>query len=148
MEFAPFFRRHDDIARYETRAVTLLENNEWELPAGEYGFVDSYCNDNDCDCRKVMIAVVGGNGSRIEATIGYGWESAAFYTTWFDGDEKLAKAMAGSHLEIGAQQSSNAQTWLTFWNNLMLKDEEYLARIRRHYRLFKKPILEQVRRHK
>ncbi len=136
MEFVPFFHRHDDIARHETRAVMLSEGNEWELPAGEYGFVDSFCSDDVCDCRKAMIAVYGGNPSRVEATIGYGWESATFYAKWL-GDEDMGRKMAGSYLELGAQQFARSHVWLRFWKDFILADKEYRERLRRHYRIFK-----------
>ena len=137
MEFIPFFHRHDSLAKHETRAVTLPENNEWDLPGGEYGFVESFCIDDACDCRKAMIAVCGGNPPYIQATIGYGWESAAFYTTWLHGDEEVGTRMVGSYLEPGAQQSPASHKWLKIWNELIIADETYRTRILRHYRLFK-----------
>src|SRR3989344_8264324 len=106
MEFIPFFHRYDSIAKRETRAVTLPENNEWDLPAGEYGFIESFCADDKCDCRKAMIAVLDDVSHIVVATIGYGWENVAFYTKWMHGDEETGRRMSGSYLELGAQQSS------------------------------------------
>ena len=135
MGFIPFFQRHDDIAKHETRAVTLSYHNKWNLPAGTYGLIESYCADSACDCRKAMIAVLDDMSHDVVATIGYGWESAAYYTKWMHGDS-TGREMVGSYLEV-AQQSPHSKQWLLLWKDMIASDEKYRERIRRHYRLFK-----------
>jgi hypothetical protein len=51
-----------------------------QLPDGDYTFVDMYCVDPECDCRKTMIHVLR-NGTHV-ATINFGWESPEFYRKW------------------------------------------------------------------
>lgn len=136
MEFIPFYQSHDAIAARETRSVTLPEENEWNIPPGTYGLIDSYCIDDACDCRKAMIAIVEDSSQRVVATIGYGWESAAFYTAWMLGDNERGARMSGSYLEL-AQQSSHSNAWLAMWKDMIASDGEYRKRICRHYRLFK-----------
>ncbi len=42
-----------------------------------------YCNEIDCDCRRVLIQVLSPNtDDKPWATIGYGWESPEFYHKW------------------------------------------------------------------
>ncbi|MEK7068824.1 MAG: hypothetical protein AAB947_00410 [Patescibacteria group bacterium] len=138
MKFIPFRQRYPDIADRETRSVTLFASNEWRLLPGTYGFVESFCIDDTCDCRKVMIAVVLDSAqSEVVATIGYGWESAVFYTEWMYGDEESGAMLSGSYLELGAEQSRYSNAWLNLWEKLILPDEKYRERIRRHYAMFK-----------
>ena len=35
---------------YHIRNVTIKQNPY--LPDGDYGFIDMYCSDPNCDCRK------------------------------------------------------------------------------------------------
>ena len=139
MEFIQFWRKYSKVADRETRSVTLFEDNAWRLPPGTYGLVESFCIDDACDCCKVMITVVSFESVRHEvvATIGYGWETAAFYTAWMLGDEARGVMLTGSYLELGAEQSRQSNAWLQLWNDLILPDEEYRDRIRRHYGMFK-----------
>ena len=41
---------------HRVRTVRLAGSST--LPDGEYAFVDFYCKDVDCDCRKAMIWVM------------------------------------------------------------------------------------------
>ena len=78
MEFVPVGELIEDV---QVRTVTIAENPQ--IPAGEYTFVDMYCTDPSCDCRKTMISVLH-NGTDV-ATIDFGWEPDAFYETWIGG---------------------------------------------------------------
>lgn len=60
---------------HQVRAVTIAKSPQ--IPDGEYQFVDMYCNDPLCDCRKTMIQVLH-NGTNV-ATINFGWEPHSFY---------------------------------------------------------------------
>jgi len=137
MEFIPFFQRQSATAGRETRSVTLFENNELNIHPGTYALVESFCIDDTCDCRKTMIAFVDIASNRVAATIGYGWESAAFYTKWLHGDSEMGAEMAGSYVESGATQSVYSTQWLAWWKDMIVSDEKYRERIRRHHRLFK-----------
>ncbi len=65
-------------AAHRVRTVELADSPH--LPDGEYSFVDTYCIDPACDCRKTMI-VVYRDGVHV-STINFGWETAAFYRKW------------------------------------------------------------------
>ena len=67
----------EDVA-LKTRKVSLLQNT-FGLPKGAYFLIESYCVDEDCDCRKVMINVVAEDKNIILGTIGFGWESPKYY---------------------------------------------------------------------
>lgn len=137
MEFIPLFRRHDAAAWLEMRSVTFPRNNTWCIPPGTYALVESFCDEDDCDCRKVMVAFLDTGSGQIIATIGYGWESAEYYTTWMLGDYETGVKLAGSYIELGARQSAHSHACLAWWKDMITSDEKYRERIHRHYRLFK-----------
>jgi len=56
MGMVPFYTRFRELAFQEMRNATI---QGWEdLPDGEYGFLELYCNDDQCDCRRVLIQVI------------------------------------------------------------------------------------------
>jgi hypothetical protein len=56
MPMTPFMERFPEVGARETRSVTVT--NRQDLPDGEYGFLEFYCNEPGCDCRRVMIDVL------------------------------------------------------------------------------------------
>jgi hypothetical protein len=131
----PFYTHFPDLAARETRTITL--HGRAGLPDGEYGMVEFYCDEPDCDCRRVIFRVVSAPPEmRTYATINYGWESLEFYTKWMHGDAKLAAQMQGAELEPFGPQSKYSQAFLELvkW---VLQDEAYVRRLQEHYRLFK-----------
>ncbi len=59
MPYAPFQERFPKIADKETRAMTILNNPE--LPSDTYGLIEVYCDELDCDCRRVFLNVISTN---------------------------------------------------------------------------------------
>ncbi|HLD05383.1 MAG TPA: hypothetical protein VJG90_06705 [Candidatus Nanoarchaeia archaeon] len=133
MEMEPFYVRFPKLAEKETRRV-IITNEKSGLPLGEYGFMESYCNDPTCDCRRVFINV--GYEDKILATIGYGWESLEFYEKWM-GDAQLAPEVKGPVLELGGFQSEYAESLLELFKKVMLKDKVFIERLNKHYKMFK-----------
>lgn len=83
MPMTPLMERFPELGARETRPVTVRPCQE--LPREEYGFLELYCNEPGCDCRRCHeIAVLRPEPgcSKIWATIGYGWESLDFYRKW------------------------------------------------------------------
>lgn len=127
-----------DLAWKETRSITIL-TPEVGLPLGNYGFIEHYCADPNCDCRRVILQVWAENSpGEILATIGYGWESEEFYKEWMHGDEETAKEMRGPELESMQPQSALAPKLLAVFKNTAMKDDNYLLRLQAHYALAKK----------
>ena len=56
MSMSPFISRFPGLGEQETRVATVLEDDE--LPEGEYAFLESYCDEPGCDCRRVVVRVV------------------------------------------------------------------------------------------
>lgn len=118
MYMAPFIEFFPEQGKQETRFVTVL--NVAGLPADEYGFLELYCSDAECDCRRVMFNVVGkSQPKRVLATINYG----------FDRDDE----MAGPFLDPLNPQSQYAPRLLDMAQEVLLSDPAYLARLERHY---------------
>ena len=136
MDFIPFYSRYKELAIKETRIITTT-TTQFGLPPGEYGLIENYCTDKTCDCRKVMINVIEVKSpQQFLATIGFGWESAEFYTRWIGGDEKLGNIMAGAYLEPGGIQTKYAPLLFDMVTSAAFTDE-YVERLKRHYALFK-----------
>jgi hypothetical protein len=78
----PFVQRFPELGARETRSVTV--RGRADLPDGDYGFFELYCNEPHCDCRRVMVVVLRPDTAwnQFWATINYGWESREFYQKW------------------------------------------------------------------
>ena len=77
MLFAPFHDKFPELAKKEFRSVTIM--NHQELPIDSYGLLESYCNDDGCDCRRVMFNVISEKHAKPLAVIAFGWETDKFY---------------------------------------------------------------------
>ena len=142
MAFAPFVELFPAIAAAETRSITLLRAGT--VPAGTYGFLEAFCDDEGCDCRRVFLNVCGGDNTPPAlrqahlATISFGWESKAFYRLWasFALPEDDLAELRGPALVRLARQSDYAPALLDHFK-VVLEDKAYVARIVRHYKMFR-----------
>ncbi len=140
MPFEPFYEGFRDLAIKETRNVTIFEDHP-TLPADEYGLVEFYCNDENCDCRRVIFNVLSKNRNDYVAVIGYGWESADFYRQWTIRDDPgVVRELQGPVLNPLSPQSEIAPALLELMRTLVLKDPAYVARLKRHYQMFKEKV--------
>ncbi len=142
MPMIPFFTRFRDLAVKEMRSATV--RGDLALPDGEYGFLELYCDEPACDCRRVIINVVTPTtGSKVWATINYGWESLEFYEKWMRNKE-AARDCFGATLDPLNPQTEYANALLQLFN-WVLQDEAYIERLKRHYQLFKSDLLKKRR---
>jgi len=70
----PFDTVFPDLAKTEVRVIHALDHDE--LPKGAYLFRELYCNEPECDCRRVLLQVYWAEGKRLAATINYAFEPA------------------------------------------------------------------------
>jgi hypothetical protein len=134
---APLFSRFPDLAARETRTIRLLEAHAG-LPAGEYGFLELYCNERTCDCQRVLFQVCRADRpNKVLATINYGWESEDFYAQWLHGDRESARELAEACLDPLNPQSKLSPALLEVFRQILLQDRAYIDRLRRHYKMFK-----------
>ena len=140
----PFHSLFPELAQREVRCVHVgpppPDSDLAGLPADEYAYLDFYCAELDCDCRRVMLQVISkGQPGRIFATISYGWEKESFYrkrTAW---DPDWARCTARGELDPLNEQSEFAAEFLDLFKRLVL-DKPYRLRLRRHYRMFKEEL--------
>jgi hypothetical protein len=132
-----------DVAARETRSVTLAE---WEnLPAGEYAFMEFYCDDLNCDCRRTLIEVWSRpQNGQVVAHINFGWERRSFYEKWSVASREAARKMARETTEAALDpihpQAPYAPHLLRVFRQMIQMDPEYVARLKRHYDLFRKTL--------
>jgi hypothetical protein len=73
--------------------------------------------------------------------IGWGWEDVDFYARWIQhGDKNDAARMKGPELNPGSPATELGPALLELVRNALLKDPEYVERIKRHYRMFRQKI--------
>lgn len=135
-----FWTRFPDVAARETRVVTLLYP-QGGLPAGSYGFLELYCADPKCDCRRVLLQVRSENTpDRVLATINYGWESIAFYARWLHGDHAGGREIKNASLDPLNPQLKYAPSFLRLFQTVVLQDKAYIKRLKRHYTILKQSL--------
>jgi hypothetical protein len=133
MAMVPFFTRFPDLAAEETRTITLQATLDG-IPPGEYAFMEMFCDEPGCDCRRVHLLVISPPPSQqVWANINYGWEPAAFYEQW----SRAKFRQPNPFLDPINPQSDQAPALLALFEELCLTDEGYVRRLARHYELFK-----------
>jgi hypothetical protein len=131
----PFINRFPGLGDRETRVATFMDVDE--IPAGKYFFLEFYCDDEACDCRRVIIKVILESPEpEIIASINYGWEEPEFYATWM-GSEAEEDEMTGATLDPLLPQSRHSRFFLRFFGEMILRDPAYVERLKRHYAMFK-----------
>lgn len=131
----PFFERFPELFKRETRVITLPQGARG-LAAGKYAFVELFCNDPGCDCRRVVIQVwPDPAGEPTLATINFGWERESFYARKFD--IKAAREIKSACLDPLNEQSEHAELLLAIFRDVVKNDPAYVQRLARHYKLFK-----------
>ena len=126
MSMSSFQVLFPEVARKETRTAHVLRPGNFNLPVDEYGFLESYCDQNDCDCRRAMISVFGANQGKVLASIGLGFDSG--------------EVGAGPFLDPLGPQSIHSQDLLRLFTNVINDDPDYLARLQQHYTQYKEKI--------
>lgn len=114
---------------HQVRTVRIEKSPQ--LPDGEYRFVDSYCTDPGCDCRKTMIQVI--HDGKLVSIINYGWESAAFYKKWMGNSAKNnpLPAMNGASIDIASPNLVRREGILGLFNELL--NDMWVAKFKQHY---------------
>jgi hypothetical protein len=118
--------RFPDVARHETRSVTIGPDDT-ELPADDYLFVEYYCADPSCDCRRVLIAVMSARHRAQIATINHAFEPPS--ADDLEEDQTF--------LDPLNPQSDLSPALLELFEVVALGDEAYCRRLERHYDLMK-----------
>jgi hypothetical protein len=132
-----------EVGLRETRTVTLMPNSGGDLPPDSYAFIEMYCAEPDCDCRRVYFHVTAeSNPAATLAIISWGWEPLKFYRRWgnFPKTAKDVKTMKGPALAPMCEQSELAPALLELANTVLFSSPDYVERIKRHYKAFRAKI--------
>lgn len=130
MKFVPAGEYIGD--KHQIRSVRIEQSPH--IPDGEYGFVDTYCIDPECDCRKTMIQVI--HEDKLVSIINYGWESKSFYDKWM-GEEitEPHAAMSGASVDISSPNLVEENAIIALFNTLL--NEKWIEKFKTHYRQVK-----------
>jgi hypothetical protein len=138
MNYVLFNNYFPAIAERETRTLHVPSNSSSRLPAGDYTFLELFCNEKGCDCRRVFFYVISPLRKGAVAVIAYGWESTQFYVEWMkDDDPEIIRTLKGPVLNLTSPQSDLAGLILKLTEAVLLKDHAYIDRVKTHYRMFK-----------
>ena len=140
----PFHSLLPELAQREVRCVHLGSAPdaapEVTLPADEYLYMEFYCEDLNCDCRRVFLQVIAkGQPGTVFASISYGWEKESFYRKRMPWAPEEARGTVRGELDPLNEQSEFAQDFLDLFQRVVL-DEPYRLRLRRHYQLFREEL--------
>jgi hypothetical protein len=131
MPMVPFFSKVGKRAFKEMRTMTVLKGAS--LPSGPYGFLELYCNEVECDCRRVLFHVIRPDtGEKVWATINFGWETPAYYKKW-SRDGEMANEMASASLDPLGPQTKYSAELLRLFADYLQPDAAYVARLKKHY---------------
>lgn len=136
----PFIKVFPELALRETGTLSL-PRPENGLPADEYAFIECYCVDPKCDCRRVLLQVWSKSRPGVVlATINYGWETEEFYTEWTGGDAEAAREITRASLDPLNAQSKYSDILLRLFQEVVRQDPPYIERLAKHYRMFREAI--------
>ena len=142
MEFIPAGKIIGEAHR--VRSVRIAQSPQ--LPDGEYSFIDMYCSDPKCDCRKTMIQVM--HNGKLVSTISFGWESAEFYKNWMgsDADDDSFPPMNGASIDITSPNLASEEGILGLFNALL--NDMWIAMFKRHYKEVKTKVSKKAKRNR
>ena len=123
MPYSLFHNRFPEVAERETRTVIVIDFSDFNLPPAHYSFLEMFCDEPGCDCRRVFFSVVSSLQKDIQAVIAWGWEEREFYIKWMgDDDPCIINDLIGPALNLTSQQSNLAPALLNLFRNVLLQD--------------------------
>ncbi|MCC6783384.1 MAG: hypothetical protein IT457_11130 [Planctomycetes bacterium] len=140
MPYTLLATRLPELARRETRMLVVPDGDPDGLPPDSYAFLEGFCDEPGCDCRRAVFFVRSVKRNRIEAVIGWGWEDRRFYVRWLGEDEPLlVDRLRGPSLELAASQGEYADLLLSILAD-GLSDPGFGELVRAHYAAFRRCI--------
>ena len=138
----PFVDLCPEMAKSEAAYLSCV--NHPSIEDGKYLLFEMYCAEPACDCRQVMILVLGDaqavGQSDVLAAFTFGWESSAFYKKWLrqvpHAPEAETDLWSGAHLLPDTSPSASADAFLAAFR-LFIRHPSNVQRYRRHYQLFR-----------
>lgn len=141
MPYSLFHSSFPDVAERETRTITVIDPSSFNLPPANYAFLEMFCDEPGCDCRRVFFTVVSSRKNDIKAVIAWGWEDRNFYRKWMgSNDPHIINDLKGPVLNLASPQSELAPALLKLFQRVLLQDSDYIERVKRHYAMFRETV--------
>jgi len=141
MAFVPLHEYFPELAEKETRFITVLDGTDTGLPPASYGFVEAFCNERGCDCRRVFFLVTSCARKGLQTVVAWGWEKPEFYARWMTSPDPHSIAdLMGPALNTLSPQSELAPAILKLARDVLLQDPAYVERVKQHYAIFRRKI--------
>ena len=141
MPYSLFHTRFPEVAERETRTITVIDPFSFHLPPAHYAFLEMFCDEPGCDCRRVFFTLVSSLQNNIKAVIAWGWEDKEFYRKWMGrNDPQAINDLKGPVLNLASPQSELAPALLKLFQRVLLQDSDYIERVKRHYAMFRETV--------
>jgi preprotein translocase subunit SecA len=125
VQFGTLFR---EVEEHEIRSIVV--DGQEGLPDGTFAFVELYCREPGCDCRRVMINVLDLERKRHIATINHGFDPPKAH--WRDEGQTF--------LDPLNTQGRWSAGFLEFFLEMIARDADYRIRLERHYEMWKRVV--------
>lgn len=134
MPLRPFSQYFPKLAADELRSIWIVPDTIAEtasvaevksLADEAYALHEYYCDEPDCDCRRVVLCVEGMH-SGVQCWINFGFERN--------------HSLAGPFIDPMLPTGPDAKHVLKLVKDETLTDQQYVDRLKRHYRLFKEQV--------
>ncbi len=135
MIYVPFQEYFPELGAAETRCLQILDDPQ--LAGDKFAFIELFCDEPGCDCRRVMLNIFSDGRKRSVGTINFGWETEKFYENWYGGyDKEIIGDMKGPCINrLGVY--TNITEKMFGHVKKILTQKEYVDRLKRHYDIFK-----------
>src|SRR5450759_4670754 len=125
MSMMSFHLLFPEEAKNETRTVTPMNHDH--LPSRAFAFLEFYCVDPSCDCRRVILNVIDPKNGKQVATINHAFEPP----------KPPFEDEGQTFLDLMNPQSSMSDALLDLFEDMVANDEVYRQRLERHYKRWK-----------
>jgi len=137
MRMIKFGEQFQDVAVRQT-VLLCIDPPRKQFSVKDYVLLEYYCDEPDCDCRRVVLDVVSSDQpGRIFASIHFGWENSAFYRKWAQtpADARLLKQGV---LDPTVLHCDWADLLLDHVREEVLANPKAVARFKKHYAMLKR----------
>ena len=132
MGMVSFSALFPDVEAREVRSVTPIGNPG--LPERPFMFLELYCREPGCDCRRVMINVMDVERKQHVAIINHGFEPP---------EPRFADA-GQTFLDPLNRQTKWSRAFLDIFVKMIANDADYRERLERHYDMWKRVVNDPV----
>jgi hypothetical protein len=131
----PYFILFPPRSPVETRLLFARRSADG-IPDGDYRFVEFYCDEPGCDCRRVVVQVWD-QENRTLAAFSFGWESPEYYARWLKSDDvQMAREMASVTRGFTGPRSRSEDAFFAEFKKAV-GEPSYVAKLRKHYEQFR-----------